>query len=80
MAGEAIRSFADPETEFELVRSDTPFAHDGLKPNEPTGAVRCLECGQVAGCVDYIPHKPDCSQSNVHSRWWAESHGCGHQH
>lgn len=78
VASEQIQSFADPDTHFELVKSDTPVDVDGHKLGEPTGEVRCAECGRIGGCVDYIPHKPTCSQENVHSRWWTETHpnGC----
>jgi len=66
------KSFADPETHFHLVRSDTPRTVDGFKPGEPTGEVECAECGRVADNVDEIPHAPDCPQRWVRSRWWAE--------
>jgi len=68
------RSFADPETTFELVRSDTPVDVDGFKLGEPTGEVRCDECGQIAGAPEYIPHCPTCSQGDVTSRWYDQTH------
>lgn len=70
----SMRSFADPDTEFELVRSDTPVDVDGLKLGEPTGEVRCSECGQVAGAPEYIPHLPGCAQRDVTSRWYDKMH------
>lgn len=76
MSQQAVRSFAAPDSEFKLVRSDTPVDVDGHKLGEPTGEIECVECGRSAGCIDYIPHTPDCPQSNVHSRWWAERHDC----
>jgi len=66
------KSFADPSTHFELVRSDTPVTVDGVALGEPTGDVRCAECGRAAENVDEIPHAPDCRQRWVRSRWWAD--------
>jgi len=68
------RSFADPDTEFELVKSDTPLDVDGFKLGEPTGEVRCGECGQAAGAPEYIPHLPTCGQGDVTSRWYDQTH------
>lgn len=68
------RSFADPDTHFTLITSDTPVDVDGHKLGEPTGEVKCDECGRVSGNVDTIPHAPTCAQSNVVSQWWAETH------
>lgn len=70
----AHRSFADPETHFHLVRSDTPVNVDGLKLGEPTGEVECDECGMVSGAPEYIPHLPHCSQGDVRSEWWFDTH------
>jgi len=67
-----MRSFADADTEFELLRSDTPVDVDGYKLGELTGEVQCDECGAVAANVDEIPHEPDCDQRWVTSHWWAE--------
>lgn len=59
------RSFADPETSFELV----------VKPNgKPTGLVRCPYCRNVALDLDWIPHSCGCEQEGVHSEWWRETH------
>ena len=68
------RSFADPETHFEIIRSDLPVTVDGFALNEPTGEVRCDECGSVAMCVDQIDHDKGCPQSDVHSRDWQQFH------
>jgi len=68
------RSFADPDTEFRLVRSDTPVDVDGFKLGEPTGEVRCAECGQVSAAPEYIPHLPTCSQGDVTSQWYDSVH------
>lgn len=67
-----MRSFADPDTEFELLRSDTPVDVDGYKLGELTGDVKCAECGAVAENIDEVPHDHDCSQRWVASHWWAE--------
>lgn len=72
MAGK--RSFADPDTEFTLERSDTPITADGFKMGEPTGEVTCDECGRTAGAPEYIPHLPTCSQSDVRSEWYYKTH------
>jgi len=64
------RSFADPETHFTVIRSETPVDMDGYKLGEPTGEVRCDECDRVAHNVDEIPHAPTCRQRWVRSRWW----------
>jgi hypothetical protein len=66
------RSFADPETHFALVRSETPVDVDGYKLGEPAGEVQCAECDAIADNVDEIPHRPTCPQRWVRSRWWAE--------
>ncbi|MDS0280325.1 hypothetical protein NDI85_21300 [Halomicroarcula sp. S1AR25-4] len=66
------RSFADPDTLFELVRSDTPVDVDGYKLGEPTGKIKCDECGAVAKNIDEIPHTQGCSQRFVLSVWFVE--------
>jgi hypothetical protein len=66
------RSFADPETHFRLVRSETPYVVDGVGLNAPTGEVECLECGRVAENIDEIPHRHDCPQRFARSAWWAD--------
>lgn len=65
-----MRSFALPETRFELVRSE-PGADDGHHVGEPTGEVRCACCGAQHQNLDRIGHVPGCPQSDVHSQWWA---------
>lgn len=62
-------SFSSPETRFELVVSDEGDA-DGHHVGEPTGEVRCCECGRVAENIDEIPHHPECRQRWVRSDWW----------
>ena len=65
-----MRSFSDADTEFELVIAETSEGRDGLRRGEPTGEVRCVECGAVAETVEEIPHEPSCPQRGVTSRWW----------
>jgi len=69
-----MRSFADPDTEFVLEKSDTPVDVDGYKLGEPTGEVSCAECQQSAGAPEYINHKPGCDQSDVRSRYYEQLH------
>lgn len=71
-----IRSFADPETHFELVRSDTPVDVDGYKLGEPK-MIRCPVCGadrlitkEPSPGIDELGHEPGCAQRWVRSRWW----------
>jgi len=73
-SSQKYRSFADPDTEFVLVKSETPVSVDGFKLGEPTGEVQCAACGKVAGAPEYIPHEPDCPQRDVASEWYAETH------
>jgi hypothetical protein len=68
-----MRSFTDPDTEFELERSDTPVDVDGFKLGEPTGRVSCASCGATAHNIDEIPHEPGCPQRFVHSHWYIDS-------
>jgi len=70
------KSFADPETHFELVASSTPISEDGYKLGEPK-FVRCVECGadvllteEPSPGIDEIGHEKDCPQRWVRSRWW----------
>ena len=67
-----MQSFADPETHYHLVTSETPHTVDGVNLGEPTGEVRCCACGSVAENIDEIPHAPDCPQRWVRSDWWVD--------
>jgi len=67
-----MKSFASPNTHFEIVREEMPVGNGGLTAERPTGEIRCSECGRVAENIDDFPHEPDCSQRFVHSRWYAE--------
>jgi len=71
------RSFSDPDTEFELIISDTSKGRDGVRKGEPTGEIRCPECGAVAEVIEEIPHDPDCEQRFVASEFWAEQFTSG---
>ncbi|MEE6210876.1 hypothetical protein U3A55_12025 [Salarchaeum sp. III] len=64
-------SFADPETHFRIVESDTPVSVDGFAKGEPTGEIECLECGAVHVNIDDIPHDAECPNRFAHSRWYA---------
>lgn len=68
------RSFADEDTEFRLVRSDTPVDVDGYKIHEPTGEIECEECGHRAAAPEYINHEETCDQADVTSRWYDRLH------
>jgi len=71
-----MKSFADPDTYFEIVRKEVQVGRGGLTAVRPTGEVRCRECGRVAENVDDFPHAQDCPQRFVHSKWYAEQlHG-----
>lgn len=61
----------DPDTEYELIRSETPISDDGFKIGEPLGLVKCCECNAIAKNIDEIPHDPNCSQRFARSDWWA---------
>lgn len=68
-----MKSFAEPDTEFELVVSETPVTVDGFAMGEPTGEIVCLECDAQHANIDEIPHDKDCPQRFVHSRWYLDS-------
>lgn len=74
MSGRNVRSFADPDTHFTLIKSDTSVEKDGVRKGEPTGEVECDECGRVAAAPEYIPHTKGCSQSDVGSDWYYQVH------
>jgi hypothetical protein len=67
-------SFADASTHFALLRSGSPITVDGYALGEPTGELRCEECGAEARNIDEIDHAEDCPQKDVHSRYWRETH------
>jgi len=68
------RSFADPETHFALIHSETPVDVDGFKLGEPTGEVECCCCGRSAGAPEYIAHEDGCAQADVTSRYYDDLH------
>jgi len=73
-----MKSFADPDTHFEIERSETPVNVDGYKVHEPKW-LRCAACGasvllteEPSPGVDELQHAPNCPQRWVKSEWWAE--------
>lgn len=75
-----MRSFADPETHFEIVASGTPPNEDGLAIQEPK-YLKCTECGarvRIDGpdghqtTIDELPHGRDCPQRAVKSEYWED--------
>lgn len=75
-----MRSFADRDTEFELLIAGEGDRGDGHQVGEPFG-LRCVVCGarveidaadghQTA--IDDLPHDRRCSQRDVVSAWFQE--------
>jgi hypothetical protein len=76
-----VKSFADRDTHFEIIREEQEVGPGGLTAVRPTGEVRCLgecpdgePCGRVAAAPEYIPHREGCSQADVVSKFYAEIH------
>lgn len=67
-----MRDALDPDTEYQVVKSETSISNDGLRKGEPTGEIECCECGQSAMNIDEIPHEPDCSQRFSKTRYWRD--------
>lgn len=76
----SLRSFSDPETEFEIIKSGTPPSVDGLAITEPKW-LECAECNarvRIDGpegqqtTIDNLPHDKNCSQRDVVSRYFEE--------
>lgn len=70
-------SFADRDTHFEIVESESPVTVDGYALGEPK-TLRCVECGaevlltpEPSRGIDELGHDPQCSQRWVRSRWWS---------
>lgn len=68
----------DPETEYELVRSDSPIHVDGYAEGS-FKKLRCAECGaevllteDPSAGVDDLAHARDCSQRWAKSDWYRE--------
>lgn len=75
-----MRSFADPDTHFEIVPSTTPPSVDGLAIDEPK-FLQCCSCGAKVRidegnrhrtAIDNLPHDRDCPQRDVVSRYYEE--------
>ena len=61
-----------PDTEYRIVRSDTPVWDDGFKVGEPTGEIECCACGRSALNIDEIPHRQDCPQRWARTDFWRD--------
>jgi hypothetical protein len=68
----------DPQTEYEIQRSDSPIDVDGYKLGEPKRLV-CEECGaseklteDPSAGVDDLSHAKGCSQRWAKSDWYRE--------
>ena len=75
-----MRSFADPETHFAIVPSDSPVTVDGYAMGEPK-LLECDECGaqvlidapdETQTTIDNLPHDRDCPQRGVASRYYED--------
>ena len=73
-----MRSFADAETVFAIVASESPVSVDGYAMGEPKRLV-CDECDAHAlldgpdghqTTIDNLPHDRTCSQRGVASRYY----------
>ncbi|WP_156105723.1 hypothetical protein [Halobellus rufus] len=71
-----MRSFSDPDTEFEIVVAETSEDWDGARRGEPV-KMRCPDCGatlpitrEPSASIEELPHDPDCPQRGVTSQWW----------
>jgi len=54
-----MKSFADPDTHFEIVREEMPVGRGGCTAVRPTGYIRCTACGEEALNIDDFPHAED---------------------
>jgi len=74
----------DPETQYSIVKSDTPVNVDGYKIGEPK-YLECDECGarvlltpEPTPGIDELNHQlvdgDRCSQWAAHSEYWEETH------
>ncbi|SFS98953.1 hypothetical protein SAMN04488556_3732 [Halostagnicola kamekurae] len=51
-----------PDTEHNVVRSETSIDIDGFRKRELTGEIRFCSCGRPAMNIDEIPHRKYCDQ------------------
>lgn len=58
------------DTEYRVIRSDTPVWDDGFKIGEPTGEIECCSCGRSALNIDEIPHRQNCPQRWARTDFW----------
>lgn len=77
-----MRSFADPQTHFAIVPSESPVTVDGYAKGEPK-FLECDECDArvlIDGpdghttTVDDIPHSRTCAQRDVVSQYYIEKY------
>ncbi|WP_222912676.1 hypothetical protein [Natrinema sp. SYSU A 869] len=61
-----------PDTEYKLIRSETPVDVYGFKLGEPTGEIEWEECGRSHLNIDEIPHTEDCPQRWACTDYWRE--------
>ncbi|WP_434521315.1 hypothetical protein [Halorubrum sp. AS12] len=76
----SLRSFSDPDTEFELLISEAGDRGDGHQVGEPYG-IRCVYCGatiEIDGpdghqtAIDDLPHATTCPQRDVVSQYYRD--------
>ena len=60
----------DSDTEYRVIKSETSVGKGGIRRGEPTGEIRCEECGQAHVNIDEIPHEVDCSQRYSRTNYW----------
>lgn len=70
--GERSKDALAPDTEYKLIRSDTPIWDDGFKMGEPTGEIKCEACGRSHMNIDEIPHAKDCPQRWAKTDYWRD--------
>jgi hypothetical protein len=74
-----MRSFADPDTEFEIETAESSEGWDGVRNGEPV-RMRCPKCGATlpitrdpSASIEELPHEPGCEQRGVVSEYWEET-------
>lgn len=77
-----MRSFADPETHFQIEQSGSPPSVDGLAITEPKYLV-CDVCGarvridgpnETQTTIDDLPHDRQCEQRDVVSQYFEQQY------
>ncbi|WP_207891208.1 hypothetical protein [Natrarchaeobius oligotrophus] len=72
MQSQSSKDALAPDTEYQVVRSETPVWDDGFKIGEPTGMIQCCGCEKRALNIDEIPHDPDCAQRWAKTDFWRD--------